>query len=281
MKTKCRIVHALAIVAGISLVFAVSACSRGAQASESTQVVTSANPTDAPAQPGDPQLIPTTAGPQLPTDQTGESQSGDLGTPVSPVGDSPTPSSGGGGGSGGAGGSGSQSPTQTPIVVTTVQPGGGGGGGSADPQKPPISTPKPPTPTQGPPPPVAAPDTSGPQSQLSTFEEAAQAAKAATYTGQRCRIDITNAQCNCPTETARSEFVFPSTNDLTWLNELSTGLQTFNLARMGINTWTTSRSTEIGPVQVVLIFLQNGYQYTTSTTLKDGRQVVCPSVWTR
>ncbi|MCP4707135.1 MAG: hypothetical protein GY869_00800, partial [Planctomycetes bacterium] len=123
-------------------------------------------------------------------------------------------------------------------------------------------------------------DYSGPQDQLSAFELAAQAAGNASYWGQRCRVNTVTYKCDCPSEPATSRFDFPTTNDLSWVATVVSGTINMSLGRAGINTWIATLGGQ-ATTQIELIFLENGYQYTTITTFGDGTTVSCPSVWAR
>lgn len=209
----------------------------------------------------EPQAIPTTAAPEVenPTQANDEATPTEEPTIIPPT---ATPAQ-----------AESTAPATNPPTPTfPAQPSGGG------------ATPSLPSdqPTSAPPAPVAGGDYSGPQDSLSDYEQAAQAAGSAVYTGQRCRVDVTHYTCDCPPDTITASFTFSSPNDLVWTSTSSVGTSTINMARAGINTWTgTVSAVDNIVIRIELIFTATGYQQTAETVFPDGQTVACPMIWTR
>lgn len=125
------------------------------------------------------------------------------------------------------------------------------------------------------------PDFSGTTDILSEFEMSAEAAGLANYTGIVCRITI-DGMCSCSEDSATSEVAFVDANAGSWSLTLVSGSSvTFNIERLGVNTWKGSTTNEERTVSMELVFFETGFQQTTTIDITDEQQVTCTNVWTR
>ncbi len=126
-----------------------------------------------------------------------------------------------------------------------------------------------------------SPDMSGEQQELSAIERSAEEAGIASYTGVVCRITIDGA-CSCSEDQAASEVTFTSANEGTWSLMLATGSSvTFNIDRLGLNTWQGATTNEDRTISMELVFFDGGFQQTTTIDINDKQQVTCTNLWER
>lgn len=193
-----------------------------------------------------------------PTVDSGGSGDSDAPTPVSPTVTSspppasPTPSDSGSGGGGFSGGGGSGSPTQTGPYSDAPLPG----------------------------------DTSGEQTELSDFENAAQNAGTATYSGLRCGVGTETGTCLCTyNTTVTAVFTFTDPNNMLWVVTPAGGsTQTIGMHRQGINTWVSDPvfpGGDVTSVQYRIIFAEWGYQLQSTVTYTSGISGTCFLNWIR
>ncbi len=147
------------------------------------------------------------------------------------------------------------------------------------------------TPATGQPYPTATPafpsstlpgDSGGPQPKLSEVEEAVQAIGSGSYAGQRCRVAVDTFTCDCVPDSMVARFTFPDPNHLHWELTTSTGSQTYDLTRQGVNTWVG-----VGPavddivIHIQLIFTATGFQHIVTVAFPTGESPTCTMNWTR
>jgi hypothetical protein len=125
-------------------------------------------------------------------------------------------------------------------------------------------------------------DYSGPRDELTDYEQYVATLGPVNYSGQRCRVDMTDLSCDCPEDTVTSGFEFNSSNEATWTYSSQDNTQVINLVRNGLNTW---GGVIPGPegieTEVAIVFTASGYQYTAVVKFPDGVAITCPMLWTR
>lgn len=126
-----------------------------------------------------------------------------------------------------------------------------------------------------------SPDFSGEQEELTAFEAGAQDAGLADYSGIVCRITF-EGDCICSEDSATSEVAFSSANEGVWsLNLVSGSSVTFNIQRLGVDTWRGETTNEERTLLMDLVFFENGFQQTTTIEITDEQQVTCTNIWQR
>jgi len=125
------------------------------------------------------------------------------------------------------------------------------------------------------------PDYSGEQETLTPVEMAVQDFGLSNYSGTFCRITL-DMECSCSEGAATSEVTFGSSNEGIWTINLPDSSATFNIERLGINTW--QGFSDIGEGRTFameLVFFETGFQQTTTIGFPDDTEATCTNIWER